>query len=113
MRGIDVSRRMLSVARTRLAEAEAREPGVFDDRLTFVERALEDCALRDQGYEDDGSYDVVVAGLVLHYVRDLGPVLRQVARWLKPGGIFVFSTEHPINTSAQGIHPPGIKRRAT
>jgi SAM-dependent methyltransferase len=95
VRGVDVSQRMLAVARERLAAAD-------DDlraRLSFVECALEHYA------DADDTYDVVVAGLVLHYVRDVAPLLRAVRRWLKPGGALVFSTEHPICTSAQGLHP--------
>ena len=43
----------------------------------------------------DGSMDVVVASLVLHYVADWHPVLREFHRVLAPGGMVVFSTHHP------------------
>jgi SAM-dependent methyltransferase len=43
----------------------------------------------------DGSIDLVVASLVLHYVADWDPVLREFHRVLAPGGIVVFSTHHP------------------
>jgi SAM-dependent methyltransferase len=41
----------------------------------------------------------VCARLVLHYVADLEALLQQVYRSLKPGGLIVFSVEHPVITS--------------
>ncbi|KAI0185009.1 putative hybrid NRPS/PKS enzyme [Xylaria flabelliformis] len=38
-----------------------------------------------QGFAE-GSYDVIIASLVLHATRDLGQTLRNVRRLLKPGG---------------------------
>ena len=45
----------------------------------------------------DGSFDLVVAPLVLDYVRSWGPVLVELCRVLKPGGRLVFSVEHPFS----------------
>lgn len=42
-----------------------------------------------------GEFDIVVSGLVLHYLRDWVGPLREVRRVLKPGGAVVFSTHHP------------------
>ena len=36
------------------------------------------------------------APLVLHYLADWAPTLREFQRVLKPGGVLVFSTHHPI-----------------
>lgn len=44
-----------------------------------------------------GWADVAVASLVLHYVKDWRPLLRDVRRSLTPQGILVFSVHHPIN----------------
>ncbi len=44
----------------------------------------------------DGSVDVVVASLVLHYIADWRPVLAELRRCLAPGGLLVFSVHHPI-----------------
>ena len=44
---------------------------------------------------EDGAFDVVVASLVLHYLQDWGPTLRELRRVLRPGGTLVFSTHHP------------------
>jgi SAM-dependent methyltransferase len=42
-----------------------------------------------------GSYDLVVASLVLHYIRDWAPVLAEFRRVLTPAGAVVFTTHHP------------------
>ncbi|WP_431929740.1 class I SAM-dependent methyltransferase [Nonomuraea jabiensis] len=44
--------------------------------------------------------DLVVSSLVLHYVADYPGLVGRVAHWLRPGGRFVFSIEHPICTAA-------------
>lgn len=44
-----------------------------------------------------GSVDVVVASLVLHYIKDWAPLMRELHRCLVPGGALVFSLHHPIN----------------
>ncbi|KAI1819734.1 PKS-NRPS hybrid [Xylaria intraflava] len=41
--------------------------------------------IEGQGFTE-GSYDVIIASLVLHATRDLGQTLRNVRRLLKPGG---------------------------
>jgi 2-polyprenyl-3-methyl-5-hydroxy-6-metoxy-1,4-benzoquinol methylase len=40
-------------------------------------------------------FDLVVSSLVLHYVDDYSRMLSRVADWLAPGGVLVYSTEHP------------------
>lgn len=46
-------------------------------------------------FPDDG-FDLVVSGLVLHYLPDWTAVLAEVARVLRPGGRFVASVHHPL-----------------
>jgi SAM-dependent methyltransferase len=43
----------------------------------------------------DGSFDLAVASLVIHYLRDWVPPLGEMRRVLRPGGAFVLSTHHP------------------
>jgi ubiquinone/menaquinone biosynthesis C-methylase UbiE len=43
-----------------------------------------------------GSFDDVMASLVLHYLPDWGPVLAEFHRVLVPGGRLVASTHHPF-----------------
>jgi SAM-dependent methyltransferase len=46
-------------------------------------------------FAETGSFDLVVASLVLHYVRDWAGVLGEFRRVLRPTGAVVFSTHHP------------------
>jgi SAM-dependent methyltransferase len=81
--GVDVSQRMLALAR-----AEWAHP-----RVTYCHGAVEEVVF------PPARFDLVVSSLVLHYVEDyLGVVLR-IAGWLAPGGVLVYSTEHPIFTA--------------
>jgi ubiquinone/menaquinone biosynthesis C-methylase UbiE len=77
---MDASPRMLDLARQRVG-----------DRARLVLANLED-SLEFQG---DRSVDLVVASLVLHYVRDWEAVFSEFRRVLAPGGLVVFSTHHP------------------
>jgi ubiquinone/menaquinone biosynthesis C-methylase UbiE len=43
----------------------------------------------------DNSFDAVLSSLVMHYLRDWVPTLREFRRVLVPGGRFVMSTHHP------------------
>ncbi|MEV0795257.1 class I SAM-dependent methyltransferase [Kribbella sp. NPDC050459] len=45
------------------------------------------------------SADLVVSSMALHYVEDFDALAARVARWLVPGGAFVFTTEHPVMTA--------------
>jgi SAM-dependent methyltransferase len=44
----------------------------------------------------DSALDLIVSSLALHYVADLPPLFTEWARVLKPGGLLVFSTHHPL-----------------
>lgn len=94
--GIDASERMLDVARAQWAHP----------RVSYRREAMEDADF------SPGAFDLVVSSLALHYVRDYAELVGRIARWLAPGGLLVFSTEHPIYTargSADGwvIGPQG------
>lgn len=81
--GADISENMLRKAR------EATE----DPRISYVLAPIEDVAF------PDGRFDVVLSSLALHYVEAFGDACRRIHRFLKPGGAFVFSVEHPIFTA--------------
>ena len=83
--GIDLSERMLQVARRQHAAPQIR----------YLRQAIEDTAFAD------GSFDVVLSSLALHYVRDFEAVVQNVRNMLSEKGWFVFSVEHPVFT-AQG-----------
>jgi 2-polyprenyl-3-methyl-5-hydroxy-6-metoxy-1,4-benzoquinol methylase len=81
--GVDVSERMLGLAR-----AEFPHPLV-----TYVHGAIEDVGFRA------AQFDLVVSVLAFHYVEDYAGLLRRIAGWLAPGGVLVYSTEHPMYTA--------------
>jgi SAM-dependent methyltransferase len=71
VRGVDQSASFIAYARAH----------VIDDRIRF------DVAdARSLPYED-GSYDAVVSGLMLNFVRDPGAVVAEMARVARPGGV--------------------------
>jgi ubiquinone/menaquinone biosynthesis C-methylase UbiE len=78
--GIDSSVAMLTLARQRLGEEVPLELVDLRDRLPF----------------DNETFDDVVASLVLHYLQDWEPTLREFRRVLRPGGRLIVSVEHPI-----------------
>ncbi|KAI0467673.1 hypothetical protein F4859DRAFT_525103 [Xylaria cf. heliscus] len=71
------------VSPTFFENARARWIGVAE-RMAFKTFDLER-AVEDQGFEL-GSYDLVIAGSVLHATTDLGATIRNVRRALKTGG---------------------------
>jgi len=78
--GVDISERMLGLAR-----AERNHP-----RLTYVQEAIERATFEPH------RFDLVVSSLALHYIADYRGLLQRIAGWLSPGGILVYSTEHPV-----------------
>lgn len=76
----DVSAEMVRLAKIRVGDRAGFVVTDIEEPLTFA---------------DDGSFDIVVASLVLHYLRDWEPVLREFRRVLRPNGAVVFSTHHP------------------
>jgi SAM-dependent methyltransferase len=78
--GVDLNPRLIDRARERLgSKAEFRVADIAAP-MPFLE---------------SGSFDVVAASLVLHYLADWGPPLREFARILRPGGALLISTHHP------------------
>ncbi len=79
--GFDVSPRMVAFAKERNKGAG-----------TFFVHDLAD----PLGMLADGSFDVVLCALALHYLPDWTPAIREFGRVLKPGGHLVISIEHPF-----------------
>ena len=70
-----------------------RARAYHDDRIEYQRHDLDEVEL------PAGLFDVVYSSLTLHYVTNLAHLLGQVQRALVPGGLFVFSVEHPIFTA--------------
>lgn len=81
--GIDLSSNMLAVAREKTTS-----PAVEYQRV----------AMEDMSYPD-GSFDLVLSSLALHYTPNFDRICGLVSRFLSPGGVFVFSVEHPVFTA--------------
>ena len=76
----DANKKMVRLARQRLGD----KAEVF---LANLESPLD--------FLNDASFDVIVAPLVMDYVKDWDPPFREFHRVLKVGGCLVFSMEHP------------------
>jgi 2-polyprenyl-3-methyl-5-hydroxy-6-metoxy-1,4-benzoquinol methylase len=81
--GIDLSEKMLERAATYTS----------DDRIAYQRRDLESVVLPEAAFE------VAYSSLALHYVPDLERLLATIHQSLVPGGLFVFSIEHPMCTA--------------
>lgn len=81
--GVDISERMLTLARTQWAHP----------RVTYQLEAIENAAF------PPARFDLVVSSLAFHYVEDYAGLVSRIAGWLTPGGVLVYSTEHPIYTA--------------
>ncbi len=84
--GIDVSRRMIELARERVGQ-----------RAEFIQANLEEPV----DFLADASFDLVLSALSVDYVRDLGRLFGECHRVLRDGGHFVFSKEHPFSDFTQ------------
>ncbi len=78
--GVDSSARLLAIASERLGASARLQRADLCERLPFA----------------DATFDVVVASLVLHYLRDWGPTLDEFRRVLVGGGRLIISTHHPF-----------------
>ena len=90
--GIDESAGMISYARARL------------DRLPPEVSARATLSVANLGNPlpfADASFDGAISPLVLHYLEDWRPTLREIERVIRPGGWFQFSTHHPAADAAQ------------
>ena len=81
--GIDISAKMLAVA-----ESENSDPAI-----TYINMPMEDLD------KLEGSFDLVISSLAIHYIEDFEGLVRNVYYKTKNGGMFVFSQEHPLNTT--------------
>lgn len=78
--GADISSKMLNLA--------PKLP-----QITYIHAPMEELDFEAE------SFDVIVSSLAFHYVADYERLMTNIAKWLRPGGVLVFSTEHPITTA--------------
>lgn len=86
--GVDISERLLEIARQEEAKTRLGVTYLHDDAHTLATLP-------------DGGFDAVTCNLALMDIPDLDAVVGAVWRVLRPGGMFAFSITHPC------IVPPG------
>jgi SAM-dependent methyltransferase len=77
--GVDSSQGMLDIAAARLGPDVPLLCSNLERRLPFA----------------DGSFDAILASLVMHYLEDWAPPLAEFRRVLRTSGRLVISTHHP------------------
>jgi len=97
----DFARKMIAHARERTA--------AFDDRITYhVLDATDEDALLALG---EGQFDAALCQMALFDMAEIEPLLRALARLLRPEGRFVFSVIHPCFNSAKVTHVAELEDR--
>lgn len=81
--GIDISERMLEVAR---------------EKTKFPQVEYQCFAMEDMDFPQE-SFDIVLSSLALHYIASFDLIAKKVYSYLRTGGTFIFSVEHPIFTA--------------
>lgn len=81
--GIDISTDLLGIARAENPDIE------------FFEMDMEQLDL------PDASFDLAYSSLAIHYVDDWTVALKEALRILRPGGQYVFSCGHPIDSAME------------
>jgi len=81
--GVDISRKMLDAAAKKNA----------DPRIEYLCAPMEDLDFPAE------QFDIVLSSLAFHYVENFACLLKKIQMFLKPGGTFVFSVEHPVFTA--------------
>lgn len=81
--GVDISEKMLQKA------IEITD----DPSISYIHMPMEDINFLHE------QFDVVISSLALHYIKSFERICQKVFNYLKPGGSFVLSVEHPIFTS--------------
>jgi 2-polyprenyl-3-methyl-5-hydroxy-6-metoxy-1,4-benzoquinol methylase len=97
----DFSAEMTDHARRRTTE--------HADRIDYhVLDATDESSLRALG---EGRFDAALCQMALFDIADIVPLMRALARLLRPGGRFVFSVIHPCFNSAHTVHVAELEDR--
>ncbi|WP_264522916.1 class I SAM-dependent methyltransferase [Flavobacterium sp. N502536] len=81
--GIDLSKKMID-------KAKEKSKGLS---ITYYQMPIEDIVFEKE------QFDIIFSSLTFHYVQDLEALFRKIYQYLKKGGSFVFSMEHPVFTA--------------
>lgn len=89
--GVDLSARMLEKARSYEGYPQIR----------YLQQSIESVDFPPE------AFDIVLSSLALHYVAGYEALCQKVFGFLSPGGVFIFSTEHPY--LRRGQHRTGFR----
>lgn len=82
--GIDISNRMCAKAQNLLKETK---------NVKIIHSAVED-------FDWEGKpFDLIESSLTLHYVKNLSETVNRTSAWLKKGGYYIVSVNHPVYTA--------------
>lgn len=81
--GVDISEKMLE---------KAREINSLEG-IQYIRKPIEDVVYPAE------RFDIVLSSLTFHYLESFDTICGNAYRWIKTGGSFVFSVEHPIFTA--------------
>ena len=93
--GVDFSKTQLAHAKENLARAN-------------VEARLIEASVTDLSMLADESFDLVVSVHAMSYVERAEACFAEARRVLAPGGVFAFSTQHPIDCATSDAPPYGF-----
>ena len=82
--GIDVSTKLLDIAKTRFPDVEFQKMEMTDLRF------------------HDNSFNLIYSSLTFHYAKDWDILLSGIYRVLKENGELFFSTHHPVYWGSKG-----------
>lgn len=66
-------------------------------RVSHRARVLQADLSQPLSFAQDNSFDLIIAPLVIHYIKDWAGPLGEFQRILKKRGILLFTTHHPFN----------------
>ena len=89
--GIDISAKMLAVANTENS----------GETITLLHLSMNQLSKLSQ------TFDIVLSSLAVHYIEDFDTLAHNIHRLLNPGGLFIFSQEHPLTTALGNYGEPG------
>lgn len=95
--GIDYSEEMISIARNNIG-----------DRARLLRHDLN----QELNMFNQSEFDLIYCSLVIHYIDDLDVLFKEFSRVLKPGGVLVFSTDHPEAPFVKAIPVSGREKRS-
>jgi 2-polyprenyl-3-methyl-5-hydroxy-6-metoxy-1,4-benzoquinol methylase len=97
----DFSEEMIAYARERTTQ--------YTERIEYlVLDATDEAALLALG---EGSFDAAICNMALFDMAEIKPLMRALARGLRPGGRFVFSVLHPCFNSPHMAHVAEMEDR--